>query len=68
MRANSEQLEIILELEKDWIHTQTYAWDEHINVYWFGRMDRSDNMVPTKIQAASLTEAWLKLHEHLKAS
>jgi hypothetical protein len=57
----------VLELEKEWTQSIITTNKAGNREFWFGRTDRSDNMVPLKIEASNATVAWKKLIEHVEA-
>uniref|UniRef100_A0AAU6W3J3 Uncharacterized protein n=1 Tax=Pseudomonas phage Cygsa01 TaxID=3138529 RepID=A0AAU6W3J3_9VIRU len=57
----------VRELEKDWVQSLVTHDDQGRRLFWFGRIDRSDNMVPLKFEASNAAVAWKKLIDHVEA-
>lgn len=57
------------QIEEEWVLTlvQGVEHSQDVYLYWFGRLDRKDNLVPTKIEATNARTAWGLLLEQLNA-
>lgn len=54
-------------VEKIYVITNVVRIDDEQSIYWFGRLDRKDEVRALKIVAYSCAKAWETLNAHHKA-